>query len=182
MLTNVYKNLLLESDLVVKSFSMLDNNYGDINIQSDLDNARKILNIKAGNNLNGVKMFDIKGTYDPSRKSIDLNVVATKLPIDALNPLLKMFASGIKGTASGKVNLSGHPDNLIMKGAVMAENASMKIDYLQTRYNLNDSVIFDKKGFRFNNLRLTDERGNPAILAGYVYHKNFKDFTQLISQ
>lgn len=177
MLTNVYKNLLLESDLVVKSFSMLDNNYGDINIKSDLDNARKILNIYAGNNLNGIKMFDIKGTYDPARKSVNLSAVATKLPIDALNPLLKMFASGIKGTASGKVILSGTPDNLIMKGSVMAENASMKIDYLQTRYNLNDSVIFDKKGFRFNNLRLTDERGNPAILAGYVYHKNFKQYT-----
>lgn len=177
MVTNVYKNLLLESDLAVKSFSMLENQYGDINIKSDLDNARKILNINAGNNLNGAKMFDVKGTYDPARKYINLNVVASKLPIDALNPLLKMFASGITGTASGKVNLSGNPDNLIMSGAVLAENASIKINYLQTKYNLNDSVRFDKKGFRFNNLKLTDEKGNPAILAGYVYHKNFKQYS-----
>ena len=59
----------------------------------------------------------------------------------------------------------------------MAENASMKIDYLQTRYLLNDSIRFDNKGFRFSNVRLTDEKGNPAMLTGYVYHKNFKEYT-----
>lgn len=177
MLTNVYKNLLLESDIVVNNFSMLGSEYGNITVKSALDNARKVVNINAGNNLNGVKMFDVKGSYDPARKKIDLAVLATKLNIEALNPLLKMFASGITGTASGKVNLTGSPDNMILIGSVMAENVSMKIDYLQARFKLNDSVRFDKKGFRFNNTKLTDERGNPANLTGYVYHKNFKEYS-----
>ncbi|MBK7627426.1 MAG: translocation/assembly module TamB domain-containing protein [Bacteroidales bacterium] len=177
MVTNVYRNILLESDIVVNSFSMLGCQYGDISIKSALDNAGKIVKINAGSNLAGVKMLDIKGNYDPARKKIDLAAVAAKLPIDALNPLLKMFASGITGTASGKVNLSGSTDKMFLTGSIMAENASMKIDYLQTRYKLNDSVRFDKKGFRFNNLKLTDERGNPAILNGYVYHKNFKEYS-----
>ena len=58
----------------------------------------------------------------------------------------------------------------------MAENASMKINYLQTKYKLNDSIRFDKKGIKFNNVKLTDEKGNMATLSGSVNHKNFKDF------
>jgi len=177
MLTNVYDNPLIESDVVVNKFSMLNSHYGNIVIRSVLDNARKIVNINASNNLDGVKNFDIKGSYDPARKKIDLTAVAMKLPVDALNPLLRMFASGITGTASGKVHLTGSADNMILNGAIMAENASMKIDYLQTRFKLNDTVRFDKKGIRFNNIRLTDERGNPATITGYVYHKNFKEYS-----
>ena len=100
--------------------------------------SKKVVNIKASNNLNSVKMFDISGFYDPAIKKIDLTAKATKLPIDFLNPLLKVFASDISGFASGKLNLSGETDNLVLTGAVMAENASMKINYLQTKYTLND--------------------------------------------
>ena len=44
----------------------------------------------------------------------------------------------------------------------MAENATMKINYLQTKYKMTDSVRFDKKGIKFNNVKITDEKGNPA--------------------
>jgi len=46
----------------------------------------------------------------------------------------------INGTASGKVNLSGGPGKFVLKGALMTENAGMKIDYLQTKYRVNDSI------------------------------------------
>jgi TamB, inner membrane protein subunit of TAM complex len=58
----------------------------------------------------------------------------------------------------------------------MTENASMKITYLQTIYKMNDSVRFDKNGFKFNSIRLTDKDGNIAILSGSVNHENFHDY------
>jgi hypothetical protein len=177
LLTNVYHNLLLETDLKVDRFSMLGSEYGTISIVSDLDLTRKVVNISADNNLGGVKMIDIKGYYDPAVKKIDLTAHADKLHIDALNPLLKVFASGISGLASGKVNFTAYPNNLILTGAVMAENATMKIDYLQTKFKLNDTVRFDKSGIKFNNIKLTDEKGNTATLSGSVNHKNFKDYS-----
>jgi hypothetical protein len=176
LLNNVYKNLLLESDIVVNNFSLLNSEYGNISVTSALDIATKIVKINASNNLAGAKMFDIKGYYDPQIKKIDLTLNATRLKIDALNPLLKFFASGITGYATGKVNLSGPTDKLVLKGAVMAENTSMKIDYLQTRFKLNDSIRFDREGFKFNNVKLTDEKGNNAILSGAIKHKNLKNF------
>ena len=175
-LANVYRNLLLESNIVVKDFSVLGSEFGDISIISALDINRKVVNINASNDLRGVKMFDIAGYYDPALKKIELSANASKLPIDFLNPLLRVFASGIKGTVSGKAYFSGIPNNLVLTGSVMAENASMKIDYLQTTYHLNDTIRFDKEGFKFKNVRITDIKGNIATLSGSVNHKNFRDY------
>ena len=176
VLTNVYRNLLLESNIVVNDFSVLGSGFGDISVISALDINRKVVNINASNDLSGAKMFDISGYYDPVLKKIDLSANASKLPIDFLNPLLRVFASGIKGTVSGKANFIGIQNNLVLTGAVMAENASMKINYLQTTYRLNDTIRFDKEGFKFNNVRITDIKGNIATLSGSVNHKNFRDY------
>ncbi len=176
LLTNIYKDLLLETNIKVNRFSILNSEYGDISLLSKWDVLTKVVKINASNNLNGVKMLDIAGSYDPSARAIDLTLQADKLPVDALNPLLKVFASGIKGTATGKVKLSGEPGRLILNGAILAQNASLKIDYLQTIYKLNDTIRFDKNGINFHNIKLTDEKGNTATLTGYVLHKSFKDF------
>jgi hypothetical protein len=177
LLTNVYKNLLLETNINVTDFSFLGTDLGDLSITSELDIVRKVVNINASNNLAGAKMIDIKGYYDPVLKKTNLSAKADKLPINFLNPLLRVFASGITGTASGNVNLTIAQNNIYLTGAVMAENGLVKINYLQTKYKMNDSVRFDKKGIGFSNIRLSDEKGNTATLSGRVNHKSFKEFS-----
>jgi hypothetical protein len=177
LLTNVYRNMLLEGNLIINNFSILGSEFGNIFITSALDAVRKVVNINASNNLGGKKMFDITGDYDPRLKKINLTINAIELPVGALNPLLKVFASDISGLASGKVQMTAKPDNIVLKGSVMAENASLKIDYLQTKYKMNDTIRFDKNVIKFNNIRVADEKGNIAILNGSVYHKNFKEFS-----
>jgi hypothetical protein len=177
LITNVYKSLLVVGNIVVDKFSVLGSEFGKISINSDLDNIKKVVNIKASNNLNSVKMFDVSGIYDPSKKKINLDAQAIKLPIGFLNPLLKVFASEISGFASGRVNLSGENDNIFLTGAAKVENSSLKINYLQTKYSLNDTIRFDKEGFKFNNIRINDAEGDIATLTGSVKHKNFRDYT-----
>jgi hypothetical protein len=176
VLSNVYKNLLLAGNIHVENFSVLGSTLGTIEINSVLNNTKKIVEITASNNLNSVKMFDISGMYDPAAKKIDLTARNLKLPITFLNPLLKTFASEISGFATGKLNFSGKPDDFIFQGSEYVENASMKINYLQTKYSLNDSIRFDKEGIKFNNVKITDVKGNGAILSGFVNHKNFHDY------
>lgn len=176
LVTNVYKNLLIESNIDVKNFSILGSMLGDMTVRSALDNTKKVVNIKAESNLHGAKMISINGYYDPSLKRASLQGDASKLTITFLNPLLRTFASDISGTATGKVNLSIAPNNIVLTGAVMAENAAMKINYLQTKYRMNDTIRFSKKGIIFNNIRASDEKGNPITVNGEVRHKSFKDF------
>lgn len=176
LLTSVYKGFLLVGNIVVDKFSVLGSEFGNISINSVLDNVKKVVNIEASNNLNSVKMFDVSGIYDPATKKIDLNARATKLPIGFLNPLLKVFASEISGFASGKLKLSGETDNLFLTGAALVENTSMKINYLQTKYSLNDTIRFDMQGIKFNDVRIKDIEGNIATLSGSVNHKDFRDW------
>jgi hypothetical protein len=177
LLTGIYRDLLLVSNLKVNNFSMLESDYGDLSVISEWDSEKGVAEIRAGNNFEGKKMLDIQGYYDPASRKISLDGIADKLPIGALNPLLRVFASGITGTATGRVNLSGELNQPVLKGSLMVEDASMKIDYLQTRYAINDSIRFAKNKIIFNNMKLTDEKGKTAVLNGSVNHKYFRDYT-----
>jgi hypothetical protein len=174
--TNLYKGFMFESDLRIADFTLLDSKYGEIRIGSVWNEERKVAEINARNNLQGNRMFDISGFYDPERKNMDLTARAEKLPLDALNPLLNTFASGISGKATGKVRLSGDPSKPFLTGALFAEDVTMKIDYLQTKYKFADSVRFTTRGIGLNNISLKDEKGNTAILNGTVFHNHFTDY------
>ena len=177
LLTNVYHDLLLESNLRIGDFSILGNRYGDITARSAWDKDNKVVKINAYNISDGVRMFTVTGNYNPALKQIDLAANTSKLPIGFLNPLLKVFASGIKGTATGNLNLHGEPNTILLTGKMYVENGSMKIDYLQTVYNFNDTIVFDKQGIKFNNISIRDPRGNTATLNGAVYHSNLQTFS-----
>jgi hypothetical protein len=181
LFTNVYKNLALESNITVNNLSMLGSDYGNLYILSAFDVGKKVVKINLSNDLNGVKMIVVSGGYDPALKKIELIGKATKLPISFLNPLLSVFASEITGFASGNVTFSGEPGKITLIGSLMAEDASMKIDYLQTTYKINDSIVMDKNGFKFNNIKVTDKDGNSATLTGSVNHKNLKDYSADLS-
>ena len=176
LVSNVLTSPMIESNIRVNGFSLLGGDYGDLSVVSEWNAASKVADISARNNLKGARNIDVKGYYDPSTKYINLNATAAHLPVDALNPLLSFFASGITGTVSGKVRFSGKPGELVLNGSLLAENTSMKIDYLQTKYKINDTIRFDKTGIKFKNVKVTDERGNYATLSGSINHKYFKDY------
>ena len=174
--TNMYKAFMFESNILLKDFTLLDSKYGDIRLLSVWNNEKKIAELNASNNLDGVKMFDINGFYDPAAANMDILAKADKLPLDALNPMLNFFASGITGKASGTLRLSGNPAKPVLTGSLFAEDATIKLDYIQSKYKFTDSIRFEPKGIRFNNISLKDEKGNVAILNGTVFHNHFTDY------
>jgi len=175
-LTNLYHSFMFESDISLLNFSLLSCSYGNIRIGSVWNSDRKVAEIKANNDLDGVKMFDISGYYDPEQQYMDLTAKTDKLPIDALNPLLNFFASGIGGKVTGTVKLSGEPGKPYLTGALWAQDVSLKIDYLQAKFRFSDTIRFDRKGIRLNNITLRDEKGNTAMLNGIILHNHFTDY------
>ncbi|HEX2922014.1 MAG TPA: translocation/assembly module TamB domain-containing protein [Bacteroidales bacterium] len=176
-LTNIFESPLLESDITINDFSILGSQYGDIYIKSGYDYTSKVVDIAASNNLGGIRVFDLDGYYDPDLKNLSVDVIASKLPVEALNPLLRSFASDITGSVTGKLNLSAKSSDLVLKGAVKAENVNIRIDFLNTLYTINDSIKFDKQGIKFNNMKFSDNEGHSATLDGTVFHKSFNDFS-----
>lgn len=176
-LTNIYKNFMFESDLRVHGFALLDNEYGELRIGSAWNTDERVADIEINNNLEGKRIIDIKGYYNPENRFLDITAKADKLPMEILNPLLKTFASEINGRITGRVRLSGRLDNTALTGSLFADNGSIKVDYLQSRFRFSDSIRFDPGAIRFNNIVFRDERGNTGTLNGAVYHKSFKDYS-----
>ncbi|HPC98347.1 MAG TPA: translocation/assembly module TamB domain-containing protein [Bacteroidales bacterium] len=175
--TDIYRNFMFETDIRIEDFALLESNYGVVRISTLWNKLQKNAEIEINNDYQGKRMFDIKGYYDPETKYIDLNANADKLPIEILNPLLKMFASGIGGFASGKVRFFGQLNEPYLTGSLYADKGTIKIDYLQTRYSFSDSIRFDREGIKFRNIVFSDERGNQGTINGTVYHKSFREYS-----
>ena len=174
-LSDVHKNLLFESRIKITDFRLNDNNYGVVTISSEWDPRRKAAVIKAGNDFAGRKSIDISGTYSPSARVAEIEATAMDLPLDVINPFVSAFASDIRGFGSGTIRLKGKPKSLELTGAVMAHDASMKIDFLQTGYSFSDSIRFSPAGIIFRNIKIFDEKKNQGTINGMITHNSFKN-------
>jgi len=176
IVSDVYKEILLESSIDVSNFMLNNNLYGLVNVRSEWDPRQKVAVINVSNNYEGSKFFDISGTYSPSSKIADLTVSTFRMPLDIINPFVETFASGLRGVGSGTVELHGKFKQLVLNGSIMAEDASMKVDFLQTRYSFSDSVRFNPRGIEFRNIKIYDEKKNQGTVNGTLYHNSFNDF------
>ena len=173
--SDVYKDFLFESNINVNDFKVNENNYGVVTVRSEWDPRNKAAAIHVVNDLEGSRYFNIDGDYFPSSKSVDLLISTYDMPLDIINPLIKTFASGMRGTGTGSVRLSGNLKELSLKGAVMADKASLKVDFLQTRYSFSDSIRFTPRGIVFRDIRIYDERNHAGTINGMLSHHSFKD-------
>jgi hypothetical protein len=174
-LSDVYNNLLFESNINVSDFKLNSNSYGMVSIRSEWNPLKKVAVIEVFNDYQGHKSIDINGTYSPTSKLADLSISTFNLPLDIINPFVGAFASNVNGVASGTVNLRGKLKQLELSGSLMARDASMKIDFLQTRYSFSDSIRFTPAGIVFRNIRIYDEKRNQGTINGILTHNSFKD-------
>ena len=176
MLTDIYNNMMFETDVMIEDFRLNDEGHGDVSVLSVWDNESKLAGISVRNNKDGVYTFAVDGNYDPAEHELDLLAEVQEMPLDILNLFLKSFASDVDGLGSGKVEIKSEKGEMSLLGSVMAENASMTIDYLQSNFSFSDSIQFAGDSLLFKNISVMDNRENNAVLDGFVSHNNFKDW------
>ena len=174
-LSDIYKDFLFESNFGVSDFMLNENSYGLLSVMSEWNPRDKVAEIHVFNDFEGSEYFDISGIYSPSAKEADLTVSTNSMPLDIINPLVGAFASDVRGSATGVIRLQGGFKDLTLRGALMARDASMKIDFLQTRYGFSDSIRFTPGGILFRNIRISDERNNHGTINGMLSHRSFND-------
>lgn len=173
--SDINQGLRLESDVKIKDFTFNGSPYGMVSVVSEWDSKIKSVIINISNNYEGAKFFDVSGTYKPSNSIMNLTASLFKMPLNVINPIIKSFASDARGLASGKLTLKGKINQPFLTGTVKAEEASLKIDFLKTRYSFNDSIRFTNKGIIFKNIKILDEKKNQGNLNGIIAHTGFKD-------
>ena len=87
---------------------------------------------------------------------------------------MKSITSDFHGRVWGDVHFYGKFKALTMEGKVMGD-ASLKVDVLNTTYNIKDSILIDPNGLTFRNNRIFDTQGHQGRVNGSLRYQHFKN-------
>lgn len=172
-LSDVYNNPLFESDIMVSGFGFNETSYGNLQVTSYWDTLLNALRIFAFNEIGEMRNLSVNGSYIPEEQDLDLTVNLDSLNMEVFGPLLRSFSSEVQGFASGSLMLEGSAGRPVVTGSVFMDQASVKIDFLNTVYSFNDRLIFENNSLRFDSILLRDKRGNTSLLRGSIDHEYF---------
>lgn len=146
---------------------------GNALIQSHWDMERKSVYLDADIKENKHRVARIYGDIFATQDSLSLFCKADKVNVAFLQPFMAAFSSSVEGRASGDVHLYGTFKDIDLTGKVFADNLRMKIDVLNTYYNVSDSVEMSPGLIRVKDVTIRDRDGHTALLNGEVRHEYF---------
>lgn len=145
----------------------------------------------------------LSATYKPKNQQIALNASVTKQNLDPvmnlqgqialkdenqinllanfeqtrlslLEGFFEEYVSNLSGSFRSKVLIKGPLSEPDILGYFELNNAALTVDYLQTRYHLDDRIAFNQNNIQLNNLQLKDARGQVATVKGQITHEYFQ--------
>ncbi|NJL77599.1 MAG: hypothetical protein HC892_23760 [Saprospiraceae bacterium] len=106
----------------------------------------------------------------------DIKLKATSFPLDFIENFI-VGASEFKGTVNTDLKINGKPNLPNISGELVVNDASFKVDFLNTRYFLNQQkATINNRWIDASKAVVTDEAGGIARLRGGITHRNLKDF------
>ncbi|MFM6953732.1 MAG: translocation/assembly module TamB domain-containing protein [Sphingobacteriaceae bacterium] len=160
----------LNSGLRIDSLDFNNHFIGDLSLTADYDNDTKLATLNMDIDSKGIKSLDIHGTYDanPDQNNLDLDLNMDNTQLIILEPFIRNLVSNLTGTVSSRLKISGKPSNPKVDGTVSLNNAELTVNYLKTRYRINQKLAVNNTIIDVNDLRLKDVNNNEAIANGTV--------------
>lgn len=125
------------------------------------------------------RITDVSGYIAPSTNDMDLKIDTHNTNAEFLNGFLSSTFSEISGDCNGTLHVIGPLNDVNLTGNISADVA-LRLRATGTRYHINptDTLRLRPYQFRFEDIRLTDDRGTGiATVNGILGHKNMKNFT-----
>ena len=141
----------------VKDFSYNEAIFGDLHLFSMWDNDNQGILMKGFIENKEDKQTYIDGYIFPTKDSLSLSFDPDKLNIAFLRPFVSTVMSDISGIASGHIDFFGRFKALNVTGDAYVENLDFGIEYLNTRYNLSDSIHLSPTRIWFDNFTIYDK-------------------------
>ncbi len=176
-LMDLYNNPLILSNLRLKEVSLNNERLGDGKLEAFWNNSGKKINIVAGFKQETSDILSVRGDYFPKEGKLDFAIEFDKIKLNTFHPFLEKYVSDIKGLGSGKLSLGGNLKKPDFNGQIQLFKASLKIDYLQTRYHLSNVATVKNNNFLFDEFDLFDELGNRAKVQGRISTRYLRDMT-----
>lgn len=169
-LSSVLKNPFGAAGLTANEVKFGNTIIGDLFVNADYDADLEIVNLNAEAIHQGVQTMYASGTYNTLAETdkLDVDLILNKSEIAVFQPFLNTLVSDMTGTISSKLRATGSFTNLQLNGTSELHDAGFTIDYLRTRYRINDKLRITNSTIGMDNLILHDPRGNTATVNGTV--------------
>lgn len=176
---DVYQEAIITSQIRMHDFVINQNRIGDGELKSTYNIEEKELYSVGSFGPSAQPFLKLSGSYYPTRgqNNVDLNAFFDRAPLNIFEQYCIDYLSNVNGTFKGSVKVTGDIGLPELKGRLQLKNATFKVDYLNTKYNINDEIIIEPDFFGFNLIKIVDEQGNAAIATGTAFHENYDNFS-----
>ncbi len=174
---DVYQSTLITCDVLALDYTVNGYLVGDVCAESSWDPVLKRLLLAGDIDRQKLRQLTFSGFYTPGNEAspLDLTVGLKDLPLNLANAFLDESYAEIGGTANGTVAVTGKVDSPKLNGEVALSQASVRVDYLNTTYFIDDAVEVSEDMFTFD-FPILDEDGNAGFAVGAVIHDEFDDW------
>lgn len=163
--------------LDLRDFKLDEYFLGNATVDARWNFREKLLDIEGDLSHRGSDRIGLKGTYNPGNdvSPLDAQIQFNEFDIAVLEVLIPSGVSGFEGKLNGEVQVEGFFGQPLFSGELDMINAGVKIDYLNTKYYLNDKVVIAPDYIGFDYIPVKDQEGNEGRLIGTLFHENFKN-------
>ena len=177
-LANLISTPYITTDLTIQDLAINKDTIGDLLLESKFVNESKSLDIHAevkSGILHGLKINGLLNLFD-KKENFNLALDLPTSGIEVISNFTKGLVSDISGSAQANLKLKGSFKKPLLTGQINLVNSRMKIDYLNTSYNVNTKVNVAPDGFYFDKFKIFDDQTHFGWVNGKVLHNNFSDF------
>lgn len=143
---------------------------GDMAVRAGWDRSKRLVDMNMEITHHNEKTMEVSGTYDPDQETspLDLQVKMDKGELVLFQPFLKKLVSELKGTSTADLKVNGTVFKPSISGTIDLQNASFIVNYLKTRYTINERVEVEDSKILLKSLHIKDDFKNQAIANGTV--------------
>ncbi|WP_245588134.1 translocation/assembly module TamB domain-containing protein [Algoriphagus terrigena] len=172
-LKNLFEKPLIEGNLFIDDTEINQFPIGNIAASANLKDNELI--VKLDNEVNGVNKIDVDGTIELAYRTLDLEAKMTEANLVIFEPFLSKYVSNMDGTISGNLQARGTMDAPEVLGSGRIDDGKIHINYLNTNYRVDGSILFQPTQISFRDLIFRDVNGNRATFAGGINHRGFQN-------
>jgi hypothetical protein len=175
-LSNLYGIPVFISDIHVDNFALNDSQFGSTNLTASWNSFNRSVRIEAESILNDLRTMLIKGNYFISSHALNFDVSLEKVPVKIIQPYVDNVFTGLEGTLSSEMKLTGTINSPLLNGAIEMRRAALTLDYTKTRYSFSGITTVKDNTIGFKGIEFFDRFSNSCkITEGSISTDNFKD-------
>ncbi|WDF56389.1 translocation/assembly module TamB domain-containing protein [Mucilaginibacter sp. KACC 22063] len=169
-LVSLLKSPGAAANLSIDSLNMNGTDVGKVKIASTLDNSKREINSSLNILSHGLETMNIGGIYrlDANTNNFDFNVIMNQTPAVIFEPFVSGLVSGLKGTVSTNLKLTGSLKKPLLNGDLTLANTGLTVDYLKTSYIINDKLDVKDNLIEIQDMKLSDGKGGVGNANGTV--------------